>query len=134
MKRLLMGLMLAITAGAASAASAEWTAAGGTGELIQYVDRATIRKSGNLVKMWDSKDYLTVQKSAAGESYLSRKAQEEYDCKEEKSRTLAYASYDKTMGDGKVVTSNSNVRAEWEPNYPGSLGETQWKIACGKKL
>ena len=129
MKRLLLGLMLLVTAGAASA---EWTVAGGNDQFVQYVDRATIRRNGNLVKMWVLSDLKTVQ-TDAGDSYLSSKAQQEYDCKEEKSRTLAYASYDKTMGDGKVVTSNSNVRAEWEPNYPGSLGETQWKIACGKQ-
>ena len=35
MKRLLLGLMLLVTA---TAASAEWTIAGGSDEFIQYVD------------------------------------------------------------------------------------------------
>jgi hypothetical protein len=130
MKRLLLGLMLLMTAGAASA---EWTRIGENDRFVQYVDRATIRRNGDFVKMWDLSDYKALQKSAAGESYLSEKIQNEYDCKEEKRRLLAYAFYDKTMGDGKVVTSNSNVKSEWEPNYPGSIGETLWKIACGKQ-
>ena len=124
-----MGLMLLVTAGTASA---EWTAAGDSDEFIQYVDRATIRRNGNFVKMWVLMDFKTVQ-TFAGDSYLSSKAQQEYDCKEEKVRLLAYTWYDGQMGNGKVVVSNGNVRDEWSPISPGSIGEIQWKIACGKK-
>ena len=126
MKRLLMGLMLLVTAGAASA---EWTIAGGNDEFVQYVDRATIRRNGNLVKMWDLMDNKTVQ-TDAGDSHLSSKAQQEYDCKEEKSRTLAFTWFGGQMGSGKVVFSNSDP-GKWRPIEPGSIGETLWKIACG---
>ena len=82
-KRLLMGLMLLVTAGAACA---EWTRVGysgdGADEFIIYVDRATIRRNGNFVKMWGLQDFKTMQKDAAGKSYLSSKGQEVYDCKE----------------------------------------------------
>ena len=130
MKRLLMGLMLLMTA---TAASAEWTQSGHNDTSIQYVDKATIRRKGNLVKMWGMVDFKTMQKSAAGHSYLSFKTQLEYDCKEEKSRLLALTLFDGKMGNGKVVSSNGNVRGEWEPIEPGSVGEARWKIACGKK-
>ena len=134
MKRLLMGLMLLVTAGAANAG---WTIVGDTGDdgddFIQYVDRATIRRNGNFVKMWDLLDFNTVQMSPAGHSFLSEKAQQEYDCKEEKKRILAFTWFDGQMGNGKVVVSNGNVRGEWEPISPGSVNEVLWKIACGKQ-
>jgi len=131
MKRLLMGLMLLVTAGTAMG---EWTVAGDNDQFVQYVDRATIRRNGNFVKMWDMSDFKTVQKSAAGgASYLSSKMQEEYDCKEEKMRILAFTWFAGQMGSGKVVVSVGNVRGKWEPIEPGSIGETLWKIACGKK-
>ena len=129
MKRLLLGLMLAMTA---SAASAEWTIAVGHDDFILYVDRATIRRNGNLVKMWDLFDYKTVQKSA-GDAYLTQKSQREYDCKEEKERILAFSWFDGQMGNGKVVFSLSETSMKWSPIEPGSVGETLWKIACGKK-
>ena len=129
MKRLLLGLMLAMTAGAASA---EWTRAGDSESHILYVDIATIRRNGNLVKMWDLADFMTVKKAADGQSFLSSKAQQEYDCKEEKSRTLAFTWLSGQMGNGKVVYANSDPR-KWSPIQPGSVRETQWKIACGKK-
>ena len=128
MKRLLMGLMLLVTAGAASA---EWTVAGGNDQFVQYVDRATIRRNGNFVKMWDLTDFK-MARTVAGDSYLSSKSQQEYDCKEEKSRTLAFTWLSGQMGNGKVVYANSDPR-KWSPIQPGSVRETQWKIACGKK-
>ena len=123
--------MLLVTAGAASA---EWTfvsdTGGDTDDYIQYVDRATIRKSGNLVKMWGLRDYKTVQKAAAGDSYLSGNAQSKYDCKEEKLRLLALTIFDGRMGGGKVVYSDGNYKDEFEPIEHRSFGEAPWKVAC----
>ena len=130
MKRLLLGLVLLLTT---TAASAEWDPVGENDLFIQYVDRATIRRNGNFAKMWDLMDYKTVQKSTAGKSYLSDKSQSGYDCKEKKSRVLAFTWFDGQMGNGKAVSFNGNVRGEWSPIGPGSVGETLWKIACGKK-
>ena len=133
MKQLLLGLMLLVTAGAASA---EWTFVGDTGDggddFIHYVDRATIRRNGNLVKMWDLKDYKTPQKSSGGDSYLSIKSQSEYDCKEEQMRMLALLLFSGKMGSGKVVYSTSEASMQWQPISPVSIGETLWKVACGK--
>lgn len=130
MKQLLLGLMLLVTA---TVASAEWTRVDHNDLFIQYVDKATIRRNGNLVKMWDLMDYKTVRKSAAGKSYLSDKSQAEYDCKEKKTRLLAFTWFDGRMGNGKAVSFNSNVRAEWIPIGPESMGEALFEIACGKK-
>ena len=127
MNRLLMGLMLLVTA---TAASAEWTVASGDDEVIQYVDKGSIRRNGNLVKMLDLIDFKTVQ-TVSGDSYLSDKAQSEYDCKEEKVRTLALIFFSGQMGNGKVVYSDSDTM-KWIPVPPGSFGATLWKIACGK--
>ena len=129
MKRLLMGLMLLMTA---TAASAEWILVGDNDEFIQYVDRTTIRRNGNLVKIWGLRDFKTVQKAADGQSYLSSKTQEEYDCKEEKVRMLAFTVYDGKMGNGKVVESVYDA-TRWIPIAPESIGEAKWKKACGKK-
>ena len=84
--------------------------------------------------MWDLTDYKIVRNSdfAIGNSYLSGKTQQEYDCKEEKVRRLAYLWFDGKMGRGKVVYSNGNVKDEWRPISPDSVSEALWKIACGK--
>ena len=128
MKRLLLGLMLLMTA---TAASAEWTPIGSGDSFIQYADKATIRPNGNFVKMWLLYDFKTVRTSV-GHSYLSEKAQMENDCKEERLRVLALSWFSGQMGSGNVVYSDSDA-GKWTPVAPGSIGEIQWNIACGKK-
>jgi hypothetical protein len=129
MRRILLIMVLLMTA---IAVRAEWTRVGENDDSIQYVNRATIRRNGNLVKMWNLVDFKTVKKSALGVSYLSQKTQKEYNCKEEKHLFLAFSWFDGKMGDGNVVLRNGNVRDEWEPIQPESAGEVLWKIACGK--
>lgn len=127
MKRLLLGLMLLVTA---PTASAEWTQSGESDNYILYVDRATIRRNGNFVKMWDMSDYKTVQ-TVNGDSVLSTKRQSEYDCKDEMLRDHAFTVFSGQMGRGKVVYSNDDTK-KWGPIAPESMGEALWKIACGK--
>jgi hypothetical protein len=59
------------------------------------------------------------------------KIRNEYDCKEEKSRTLSITALAGNMGTGAVVNTGSAVGA-WVDLSPDSLGKTQWEIACGK--
>ena len=129
MMTMLLGLMLLLTT---TSAMAEWTRVDDIDQLILYVDRATIRRSGSFVKMWDLGDFkkmLTVQSY----SYFSHKSQQEYDCKEEKKRLLAFTMFDGKMGSENVVSSNGNAKGEWDPIEPKSIGETLWKIACRKR-
>ena len=128
MMKLLMGLMLLVVSGAAIA---DWTAVGENDELIQYVDRETIRRNGNFVKMWSLADYKKA-KVFGGKSDLSSRGQQEYDCKDEKRRFLAFTTFSGQMGSG-AVTYNDSDTEKWVPVAPGSVGVTLWKIACGKE-
>ena len=134
-QQLLMGLMLLMTA---TAASAEWTWISVNNEFNVFVDKATIRRNGNLVKMWHLVDYRKVVdyreviKTFTGDPYLSQKIQNQYDCKEEKSQSLGSTSFSGNMGGGNPVYSVSNT-SEWSSVSPESVGEALWKIACGKK-
>ena len=124
MKRLLLGLMLLVTAGAASAA---WTLVGPNDDITLYVDRATIRRTGNFVKMWILFDYIKVDVT-----HQSSRSQNEFDCKGEKMRALAITSFSGQMLSG-TVNHTENTTGEWTAVAPQSMGETMWKIACGKK-
>jgi len=128
MKKLLMGLFLLTASGAAIA---EWTVEGRNEELTLYVDRATIRKNGNFVKMWSLVDYKKA-KVIGGKSNLSQRSQWEFDCKEEKSRGLAITNFSGQMGSGAVNYTDSDTE-KWVPVAPGSGDELLWKIACGKE-
>jgi hypothetical protein len=112
---------------------AEWVLTSGDDEagLAVYVDPDTIRRKGNLAKMWQLYDYKTVQ-TVAGDSLLSMKRFNEYDCTEERTRTLGYTWFSGNMGSGAVVYSTTEVQ-QWEPVVPRTINRTLWKVACSKK-
>jgi len=114
-------------------AYAEWVAIGGNDQIgmTTYVDRATIRRNSNLVKIWQLNDFKTVQ-TVEGNSFLSTKKQRQFNCAEERTRILAATQFSGNMGNGEVVWVNSNEQ-KWEPVVPGSIGQTLWEFACGKK-
>ena len=67
-----------------------------------------------------------------GGSVSSIKRQKEYDCAAERTRTLAETHFSGNMGNGKMVSTNSD-EGKWIPIAPGSVGQFLWVFACGKK-
>lgn len=112
---------------------AEWILVSGDDEagLKVYVDPATLRRNGNLAKMWQLYDYKTVQ-TVAGDSLLSMKRFNEYDCTEERTRMLGYTWFSGNMGNGDVVYSTTE-QLPWELVVPRTINRTLWKLACDKK-
>lgn len=130
MKRLLLFALLALSSGPAYA---EWVAVGGNEEagVTAYADPGTIRRNGKLVKVWHLNDFKTLQ-IAQGNSYLSVKAQHQYDCTENCERILALTKFSGNMGSGKVVYKDSYER-KWKPVETGSVSHDLGKLACSKK-
>jgi hypothetical protein len=95
-----------------------------------YVDPDTIRRKGDLVKMWYLHDFKTTQ-TVLKKSYLSSRSQDEYDCTEDRHRALASTSFSGNMGSGKVRSSYS-IKGKWEPVPPGTITQSLWKVACDK--
>jgi len=100
-------------------------------DMTVYVDPASIRRKGNMAKMWVLKDFKTVR-TVAGLSFLSRKDQIECDCAEERFRLLAGTIFLGNMGSGKVVFNDSD-ESKWNPVAPDSVGQAVWEVACGKQ-
>ena len=112
---------------------AEWVLTSGDDEsgLTVYVDPDSIRRKGNIAKMWQLYDYKTVQ-TVAGDSLLSIKRYNEFDCTEERTRMLAYTWFSGNMATGKVVYSTPDEQ-QWEPVVPRTINRTLWKVACDKQ-
>jgi hypothetical protein len=122
---------------ACSASQAEWEFSGsaGGGKILSYYDKSTIRRSGVIAKMWKMKDFTTVQIEKNGDRKKSEKAFTAYNCKEETWALMTLVQYSESMGEGDVIWSYTWKEHEmnWIPNVPDTIGEIEWKIACGKK-
>ena len=122
MKILLIALLISTNA------MAEWVGIGKSKNFIVYVDPTTIRKSGNMVKIWSLHDYKMAQGSIP---YMSSRLEREHDCIEKWGRQLFLAFYSKNMGRGGSIWKDAEPR-DWLPVAPGTIKEIVWKYACGK--
>jgi len=113
-------------------AVAEWVVAGGSEIYTAYVDTATIRKVGSMVKVWELLDLQTAVQLDKGKQHMSVKRQSEYDCEQEQWRAPYLSLYAGHMATGKLVYSNANPD-KWQPILPGSVGEALWQFACRKR-
>jgi hypothetical protein len=113
-------------------AYAEWVQFDKTKDrMTTYVDPDSIRRKGDLVKMWYLTNYSAIR-GRGGNSYLSTKIQAEYDCTEERFRILAGMQFSGNMGSGESVNTESG-EGNWEPVPPASMAQRLWKVACGKE-
>lgn len=127
-KTILLMLLVAVS----SSAAAEWVQVGGNEISTVYADPATILKTGNMVKMWDLADFKSVQARPYGTPYRSQKAQQEYDCKEQRTRIIDLLRYAENMGTGDVANTDSDPE-KWEPVRPGTANAPLWDFACGTR-
>lgn len=112
---------------------AEWDYVGETEtkEATVYVDYATIRKKGNMVKMWFMFDYKHEQ-GPQGFKFLSTRKQGEFDCDEELFRNLFGSVHSGNMGDGQILHIENNPSLGWQPVAPESVVKVLWVLACGE--
>ena len=94
MKRLRLIILLFLSS---SPAYADWVKVVTTDNETIYFDSDTIRRKGDLVKMWSLLDYKTIQ-TVASVSFWSSKTQWEFDCAEERMRQLAYTWFSGEYG------------------------------------
>ena len=113
-------------------AYADWMSLGtsDSGTTV-YADLATLRREGDLVKMLVLFDFKTTQ-TKADVSFLSAKAQMEYDCAEQRYEGLAVTYFSGNMGNGQLLDRSSGKGKRLRVS-PDSLDQALWKLACDKK-
>ena len=129
MKLLIAALLAVFSTGA----MAEWTylTSGEDNAYDVYIDKAAIRKRGNVAKMWDLTDFKAPQEAVGG-SFLSSKLLKEYDCVEIRFRLLTLAHFSDNMGSGQVNANHQYDDKDWRDIAPGSMGMRLLKAACKK--
>ena len=131
-------ILMALLAVASSSAFAEgWVKAEEWVKLdiisdyfVVYADPTSIIRSGNKVQMLSLIDHKKGL-SKAGKTFMSVKAQHEFDCAGAQVRMLFASTHSENMGKGKRVATDYKID-NWEPVQPHSIAASLWKIACGK--
>ncbi len=125
MKKLLITLLASLVLN--GSAWAEWVKVDESDFSYRYIDPATIRKDGNLVRVWEIIDNKKRDEYGA----LSLRARAEYDCKQERFRALSVSQHSGPMAGGTILTSSASSE-QWKDIPPNTVGETVLKIVCAK--
>ena len=115
-----------------SISSAGWVflGANSTGQTM-YIDSSSIRSNGNLVKLWSMGNLPAPKLTTENREFRSFKGYVEFDCKEEKIRTLAIRLYEKESGKGSIVGVSEDVQG-WRAITPGAADALIATVACNR--
>jgi hypothetical protein len=135
MRKAIAMMLLALASGNAAA---RWDAVGQTELSTLYAD-AFRPQQGDLVRMWTLSDLNKPQPFADGKTVSSVVRQEEFNCAEERMRTLYLEFNDNNMGLGDAVysTGKRTVWAAVSPSPaasgPRSTDRLFFELACRKR-
>lgn len=128
-RKFAIGMLLAAVS--ASALAEVWIEISRSDDYLAYADPSSVRRDGDLVKMWSMFDYKNPQPGIPGKTYLSTRRHFEYDCKRGRARALAVSSHAAREGKGDALASAS-VKYEWRAVVPESADDYLLKFACKK--
>lgn len=130
MKKMLLVLMLAPLT---LAARAEWTRVEHPSkEFALYIEKDTIlTPSPNSTKVWHMVDFNAAQ-DLGGRTFLSIKAQDEYDCERGMRRDLMHLWHQGNMGDSTMLKA-AYKPGMWTAPPAGSIEEVLMRVICAKK-
>jgi S1-C subfamily serine protease len=110
---------------ASGAAAAEWTSQGSTATVDYYLDVSTMRKDGDLRRVWQLQDMKVTSRSGA----RSLRALSEYDCRQERYRVLQLDTFSGQMATGSLLATDTSLGA-WSFIAPGTPFAHTLKFVC----
>jgi hypothetical protein len=100
-----------------------WARVAGTngGDITSYVDRASIRRIGSIVRVWTRSDYVNNK-----DGWVQDITFEEHDCANGRKRNLQISVYFATGGN-----ESTSMPGAWRYVVPESLMESVHLSVCG---
>ncbi len=108
-------------------AAAEWTRVYENKEAVSYVDPPTIRKEGELRRVWRLQDL----KQAGPKGERSIRALMQVDCKEERQRIVAFTFHSGPMATGKQLVHH-DASGGWDFVAPNTGADAVLRFVCDK--
>jgi hypothetical protein len=121
MRKYLIGLLMLISC----SAWADWVQVADSSVSTYFVDRASIRKEGSFRKVWEIENYKKQEKGVQ-----STRSRVEYDCKQERYKTLTISTHTELMAEGLALENESNANNPWRDIPPKTVSARLLQYAC----
>lgn len=118
------GILLTV---ASFSVCAEWVKVKDADIANLYFDPTSVKRNGDLRRVWE----LTDVKATNVFGMKSSRSLSEYDCKTDRTRTLAIATFTGQMAAGNLI-ERSDVAGDWQYIAPGAVSDIILKRVCLK--
>jgi len=102
----------------------EWVKVAETGDVVHYLDPATIQRSGAIRSAWELQDLKEPVRGA-----MSFRTHFEFDCKMQRYRGIQFSAHSGPMAFGTVLTASKITRG-WQVVSVGSSAHAIFKKVC----
>lgn len=102
-----------------------WTSFYKTDDQQKFVDLTTVKRNGDIVRMWELTNFENPDNGTASDIALH-----EYDCKGLRWRAIALRTFGQPSGQGPFLVSNDTPNAEWRYVVPRSIAESSLLYFC----
>ncbi len=126
MRKLILALVLMTIS---NTALAEWREFNDDENFTTYIDVQSIRKNEGTARMWVLVNFK-VPKLVGKEQVGSLRLLNEFDCVDERIRTLDTHFFKRKMADGLTPNLEKKVVGEWAYLAPQTGGYVMMEIAC----
>lgn len=95
---------------------------------MYYLDFDTVRKNGNLIRVWEINNFPKKRQFAGIQGVFSTRYRAEYDCRNERLRYLAISAHSEPFARGEILGQDSD--GNWIELPPQSNGLQNLRILC----
>lgn len=128
----ILPLLLIVLVLSGTPSYAEWVfvTTDGKGNTM-YLDADSIRRKGNIAKVWVLLDTSIARETMEGVPFRSSRTLHQVDCGKERFRVVAFTLFSGNMGSGQLVAS-SQYMLEWERVPSEGSARRLLKLVCEK--
>lgn len=129
MKKIMLASTLLVLSVLSSSAMAEWVRIYGDDKMNAYADSASIRKKGNVTKVFSLFDFRDENTLKEGAAYQSIVRETDFNCKQNQQRMVSFVIYSGKMAKGKVVESGDETQ-DWKTVSREQVARDMKKYVC----
>jgi hypothetical protein len=129
MKKIILASALLFLSLSSSNVWAEWVRIYGNDKMDAYADSGTIRKKGNITRVYTLFDFRNENVLKEGGAYQSIVRETEFNCKQNQQRMLSFTIFSGKMGKGRIVETGEETQ-DWKTVSREQVAKDMKQFAC----
>lgn len=113
-------------------ANADWDRVYSSDKVVTYADTSSIRRKGDIVRLWSLFDFKAENTYNDGSLYASIMRETEFNCKDGLQRMVAFSVHSGKMGKGMMIDSGTTPQ-DWKSVSKANIAQEMKAFACDRE-